>query len=166
MRYSLLLFFIMITLISCVQKGVVDMYNLRDYDEIKRGEIEIDGVLIPNGILLQNRNDTNYTAKLTFEDSLYKNPITKFFFYKNTANGPCENYIDGRVFMKGYFKNGKRHGEEITYGEHYIRSKEYWRDGTKTGTWEEYDEKGRLISKTVFDNNGKVTEQQSSKTGK
>ncbi len=48
MKHSLLLFSILVlTLISCAQKK---LYNLEGYDEVKRGEIEVDGALITNTV--------------------------------------------------------------------------------------------------------------------
>ena len=140
---------------SCAQKN---MYDLKDYQEIKRGAESIGGVLWPNVIVLQHKMDTNYIAKFTYEDSLYKELRTVFFYYKGIADGPFKAYVNGRLFIMGSYKNGKRNGERITYGEHSIISREFFKDGIKVGTWEEYDDNGKLVRKTIYDEKGNVKE--------
>jgi antitoxin component YwqK of YwqJK toxin-antitoxin module len=149
----ILIILVFITGISCAQK---DMYDLEDYKEIKRGIIMVDEVLVPNVIILQNKFDTNYTAKLTYDDTTYTNLSTTFFYYQGIANGPFKSYTAGRLFVTGYYKQGKREGERIVYGSHFIRNRQFFKNGLKTGTWEEYDDNGRLKRKTIYDDNGNL----------
>jgi antitoxin component YwqK of YwqJK toxin-antitoxin module len=142
-------------LISC---GQTDVYNLKNYKEIKKGAIALDGVFWPNVRILQNKKDTNYSAKIIYEDSVFRTPQTILFLYKNTLNGPYYLFVDGHLYMKGHYTNGKQDGERLTYRKGNICNKAYFMNGIKSGTWEEYNEKGKLLSKSVFDEKGNLIE--------
>ena len=132
------------------------MYDLKDYKEVRKGAILIENIPWPNTILLQNVVDTNYTACISYEDSLFKVPRSIHFFYKGVGEGPMKSYVSGRLFMEGFYKGGKRDGELVIYGENLVRNRQHFKGGVKVDTWEEYDDHGKLIRKTVYDNNGKV----------
>lgn len=145
-----------IFLTSCAQGN---MYDLKDYKEVKRGAIEVGGMLNSNTILYKSLIDSAYTAKVTFWDSLYKDTLTKFFYYHNVEDGPAESFVDGRLFIKGAFKKGKADGDRFIYGPKYIRNKAHWKEGIKVGTWEYFSDDGKLIMKVVFDNKGNIKEE-------
>lgn len=160
---SACLLFLLLHACTCNTKDVSekdkfekDIYNLKDYKELERGMVIVDDVLMPNVILMQHKTDTSHTAKLTYTDSLYNDLATIFFYFKGVADGPFKSYSDGKLFVTGYYKNGKREGERIVHGQRFIRSRQFFKNGKKIGTWEEYDGNGKLKRKTSYDDNGNL----------
>ncbi|MCK5775616.1 MAG: toxin-antitoxin system YwqK family antitoxin [Bacteroidales bacterium] len=60
-------------------------------------------------------------------------------------------YADGDIWSKGYFKNGKRTGKAWVYhpnGKLFMKGT--YENGQKTGNWLVFDEDGNLISDTNY----------------
>ncbi|MCW3074357.1 MAG: hypothetical protein JWP69_1426 [Flaviaesturariibacter sp.] len=151
-----LLFFagLFAVLTSCAQD---DKYNLKYYKELSRGSAMIEGAPFENTIIKQSTKDTNYSVKIIFDDSTYRVPQTIFYYFKGKTHGPFTSFVKGRIYAKGYYKNGQRDGERITYGGKFMSSKSYYKMGVKTGVWEYYDNKGKLIRKAFYDD-GQLTQ--------
>jgi len=154
MRY-LLTYIIIIVLLpsfSCGHPKKDEVYIESNYVKVKHGRDSI----YPYIILYQNRIDTNYSRREIFFDSNYTQPLSKFFYYKNVLEGPFFIYVNGSISMKGQYKQGKKDGVRLTYEDGKVQQKAYFKDGIKTGTWEEYNVKGKLIRKTTYDKKANV----------
>lgn len=112
----------------------------------------------PYVITLQNKSDTNWSIKKVYFDSAYNKLISKTFFYNGIPNGPFFTYVNGEIYRKGSYKDGKWDGERITYKEGRISQKAYFKMGVKVGTWIEYDKNEKITRRTDYDNNGNMTQ--------
>src|SRR5688572_15451866 len=90
-----------------------DLYNENDYVEDHRGLI--DGIY---QIIYYYKKDSNYRIKKFYADSLYQDSsliLSKYFFHKDVMEGPDEHFSNGELFLKGFMKANKRHGEFLLY---------------------------------------------------
>ena len=99
--------------------------------------------------------------RISFGDSI---PIHRLDFHKDGSkrmegffkDGERDGewlswFTDGTVWSKGYFKEGKRTGKSWVYhpnGKLYIKGK--YEDGKKTGQWLVFDEDGILLADQSF----------------
>jgi antitoxin component YwqK of YwqJK toxin-antitoxin module len=156
MRFYLLLFVVGYSLSSCAQNGNPDLFNETNYVERKKGADAGYSYVI----VFTNKFDSNYTKKEIYWDSTYIKIVSKTFWYKNSPDGPFYTYSDGRLFRKGHFKSGLHDGEVTTYENGKIISKQYFSKGIKTGTWEEFNSKGKLIRRITYDDKGNLVKEE------
>lgn len=130
-------------------------FDRKDYVEKKRGDD--DGY--PFVIVYVHQKDTSLVLKRNYIfDSTYEgNTYHETFYYKGEPEGPWRSVINGQVGAMGFYKNGHRAGERLRY-EDGVVTRRSWFDstGAKTGTWEEYDNKGKLVSATIYEEGGKM----------
>lgn len=101
--------------------------------------------------------DSNLIMEKVFKDSTFDDVIFKSFFYKGLSDGPFESYVFGKVYRRGFLKNGQDDGERITFFENgLIYQKAYFKQGRKVGTWAEYNLSGKLVKETIYDDAGEI----------
>jgi antitoxin component YwqK of YwqJK toxin-antitoxin module len=147
-------------LMACSQPNKKSFLYEMDYKEIKRGADEG----CPNVIVYVNKLDTNYKLKKNFFfDSTYSgNTFAKTFYFKNLAEGPFESVVFGQISQKDFFKNDKYDGERLYFTEGILTEKAHFKDGRKSGTWEYYNEEGKLIKKVISDEKGDISNEEKS----
>ena len=60
---------------------------------------------------------------------------------------------------KDLWKIIKKNGERLTYNERGIlTNKAEFKEGIKVGTWEDYDDNGKLIKKSIYYKTGNLKE--------
>lgn len=104
----------------------------------------------------KNNLDPSYTMKKVYLDSSYTTLLSKAFYKSDVAEGPMNIYTKGQPSLTGTYKNGKWHGERLTYRNNTIVQKAFFNEGTKTGIWEEYNTQGQLKRRISYDAAGKV----------
>ncbi|NTS44034.1 hypothetical protein HRG84_24355 [Flavisolibacter sp. BT320] len=133
------------------------MYDNKDYKEVWRGAENLhNGGVISNVIIYKNIHDSDYALKKIYLDSSYFHLIGEHFYFKSSLRGPFKTYdpYTGKLFQAGFYKNNLLDGEKITYRNGIIISKSNFKNGIKTGVWEEYDNKGVLKERILFDKYG------------
>ncbi|RYZ26626.1 MAG: hypothetical protein EOO10_15030 [Chitinophagaceae bacterium] len=153
-NYFVVPFIVLFCFTACAQQ---ELYNNKDYKEIWRGAENLpDRGSISNVVIYKNIHDSDYALKKVYLDSSYSRLIGEHFYFKSTLHGPFKTYnpYTGKLFQVGFYKNNLLDGLKITYRNEIIISKSYFKNGIKTGVWEEYNNKGRLIEKVFFDKDG------------
>ncbi|WP_407523410.1 hypothetical protein PDL71_17085 [Lacibacter sp. MH-610] len=94
------------------------------------------------------------TEKQNIEHLIFKNEIA----FKPDSDKPYTGAVfqlknNGKIDFEGYFANGKKDGEFITYGENeLIKEKENYKDGKRHGESLSYYETGELWNKKSYIN--------------
>lgn len=138
---------------SCSQQRG-EFYNESNYVYSRKGWDQD----YPYIITFLNKSDTNWSLKKVYFDSGYSKIISSTFFYKNIGNGPFVTYVNDKIYRQGYYNEGKWDGERITYTEGVITQKAFFNKGVKIGAWIEYDVKGKITRKTIYDDKGNITQ--------
>lgn len=143
--------------IGCAQN---DIYNQNNYIEFFRGtDTTKNKSLAHFEILFRNKSNPNYTMEKDYLDSLYHIQISEYFYLNNVLSGPFKTFINGKTYISGFMKNNEYDGERITYNEKgEIAQKAYYKEGIKVGTWEDYNDNGKLIKKSIYDETGNLKE--------
>jgi TonB family protein len=77
-----------------------------------------------------------------------RNLVIKYYVLKSNhdiKHGPYTYYSNGKLFISGFYKNGKKDSVWHRYNtEGEILAKKEYTDGKRTGTWEFYDKTGAV----------------------
>ncbi|HEU4470440.1 MAG TPA: hypothetical protein VFR58_05105 [Flavisolibacter sp.] len=149
---------------SC-QNKTIEPYNESNYKEVSRGKYRGTDLY---AIILKNELDTQYELVKLFIDSSYdKNFFIQHFKYRGLMEGPMESFTAGKSDGKQFYKQGKRHGQNVILrSDSTIEEKQFYDMGKKVGIWEYYDSKGRLFKKKFYDQNKFIKQEIYNREGK
>ena len=107
-------------------------------------------------VTFEKKDDRKRKIRVLYNDSTKNEAIYfKYFFSGDTMDGPCYAYSFGKLRKKGFMKNNKRNGEELTYdSDSVLIHRAFYNEGKKIGIWETYTSSGHLTGKTYYDANG------------
>jgi len=83
-----------------------------------------------------------------------KNAILTQYNKDGKIDGEYLSYLNGKIYVKAYFKNGERNGQDIEYFSNgKIKNERLFKMGKEVGVEKEYYENGALNYKANWQNN-------------
>jgi len=161
------------------QSNNAQLFNESNYLPIGQGlDPESSNQLY--AVKYRSTQDSLYTLKKVYADSLFTQLLSKAFYKGNLLDGPFYAYaLDSSktqplarfpnmlvedalrlypvdtITVTAYYKNGKLVGERMTYRGNKMAQQGSFTSGVKVGEWKDYNMQGQLRRKTTYNNKGR-----------
>lgn len=166
-------------MLSHSQSNTTQLYTESNYVMISQG-LDAENSNQLYFIKYKNTQDTSYTLKKVYADSLYTQLLSKAFYKLNVLDGPfygyaldssrvqplarfpnslveeaLANYPTDTIVVTGYYKNGKLLGERQTHRGSNLVQQAGFTNGVRTGEWKDFNSQGQLKRKIIYNNKGR-----------